>query len=138
MTLVYWECPTVFAIPISKNVELVMFFNQFLGSICDIIFVFFYQERYLASFGGKDLKKTVNSILSRVISDQLAAVTSFTGKGKGHIEFRKFIAVNQLLTRAARKNTVCKDEREADINSCIMDWLRFASDRITRRSHKKK
>ncbi|CAG7822353.1 unnamed protein product, partial [Allacma fusca] len=47
-------------------------------------------------------------------------------------------SVNQLLTRAARKTSVCKDEREANINSCIMDWLRFAPDRITRISHKNK
>ncbi|CAG7728621.1 unnamed protein product [Allacma fusca] len=95
-------------------------------------------DRYLTSFGGKDLKKTVNGILSRIISDELAKRTTFTGKGKAELEFRKFINIHQIVFRTARKNPLCKNEREADINVCIMDWFRFSSERLSRRSHKKR
>ncbi|CAG7730659.1 unnamed protein product [Allacma fusca] len=56
-------------------------------------------ERYLTSFGGKELKKTLNGILSRIISDELAKRTTLllTGKGKAELEFWKFINIYQIV-----------------------------------------
>ncbi|CAG7729752.1 unnamed protein product, partial [Allacma fusca] len=95
-------------------------------------------EIYLASIGGRDFKRTVNGILGKLIGEELATATSFTGKGKATVEFRKFTNVHQLVFRASRRNSICKDKTEAEINFCVMDWLRFASDRYSNREHKKK
>ncbi|CAG7829620.1 unnamed protein product [Allacma fusca] len=95
-------------------------------------------EIYLASIVGRDFKRTVNGILGKLIGEELATATSFTGKGKATVEFLKFTNVRQLVFRASRRNSICKDKTEAEINLGVMDWLRFASDRFSNREHKKK
>ncbi|CAG7716053.1 unnamed protein product [Allacma fusca] len=62
----------------------------------------------------------------------------YSGKGKVDNSFQKLPLIHAVVIRSTRHNNVCKYASETDINKAIMEWLRLAGDRNSKRSHKKK
>ncbi|CAG7723569.1 unnamed protein product [Allacma fusca] len=95
--------------------------------------------RFLASFGGPELKKVVKTILSKLLTDHFAITVSFTGKGQNaELAFDLFTNVHHAVINSTRMNSAFQNSTESEINTIIKDWLRMAKDRSSGRQHKKK
>ena len=60
-------------------------------------FIYSLQVRYLSLLGGNTLKQIVDTISSRLISDELGVIVSYIGRGKAEIDLKSFKRIGQLV-----------------------------------------
>ncbi|XP_038063048.1 uncharacterized protein LOC119733746 [Patiria miniata] len=82
---------------------------------------------YLSNIGGENLGSTVRRILACVLTNDLAKQYNWIGKGTKEA-FCKLRMVN-VIHRAVRRNPTVRSATNAEIDSIIKDWLRYAKDR---------
>ncbi|CAH0547422.1 unnamed protein product [Brassicogethes aeneus] len=99
---------------------------------------YFSKTQYtLSLLGGRDLNDTTKRILSIIINHQLALKINWIGANeKGSI--RKLVNLLKLIYGAIRKNAVCCNATNTEINMAIKTWVKNAPDRAGGRSGRRK
>ncbi|XP_033646904.1 uncharacterized protein LOC117306436 [Asterias rubens] len=82
---------------------------------------------YLSNIGGENLGSTVRRILVCILTNDLAKQFNWIGKGTKEA-FCKLRLVN-VVHRAVRRNPAVRSATNAEIDSIIKDWFRYAKDR---------
>lgn len=93
--------------------------------------------KWLSCVGGKDVGETTRKILTKLISNQLAVNSNWTGRNNknGLKELRNFI---NLILVSVRKNPICSNALLDNVEQVIKSWLRTAYDRDGGRSRRKR
>ncbi|XP_054710742.1 uncharacterized protein LOC129220360 [Uloborus diversus] len=86
--------------------------------------------RHLAHRGGHNIKTTTRNILQCLLTDEVAALFNWAGRGNKE-EFKK-LKMSNLILFAVRENINTKNAVAKEVEDYVKEWLKYAPVRIAR------
>ncbi|KAK3097331.1 hypothetical protein FSP39_008755 [Pinctada imbricata] len=91
--------------------------------------------RSLSTIGGDNTKQSVRRIMKNLVSNSLAMKLNWLGRGNK----RPFsgLILKDVLFASVRRNRLCKEATDKEIEDVAKDWLKFSKDREGGRKDRK-